>query len=185
MKKLYKNIEVSTIHHKFRSRTTKSFVSSKRWYSAKGRLFLKCRCTSIIYRRRRRYEFSTTDYSSVEYNNIGNHKKLVLYIALGRAQYSHVKKGGKSNPKIRVLDYIIKYPTFYDKKKGVGKYQLKNRQGFNIVYENKYFKEGGLGFIEESRIPDGHYKTIHNQINNITNEFMGFQEHTQGREGEA
>jgi hypothetical protein len=180
MKRIYKNIRISTIHNKFRSRTTKSYVTSKRWYPAKGRLFLKCRCTSIIYKRGRRYKFVTTDYSSFEYNNIGNHKKLALYVAMYRAQYSHVKKGGKSNPEIKVLDYVIKYPTFYDKKTKVSKYFLKHDKGVNIVLENKDYKIGGSNFVEDSRMLDGHYSKTREQIAEISEEFEGF---SQGKEG--
>lgn len=154
---LSSKIDIPMAYGKFRVVTTKKYITRRQWFNTKGRLYMKCLCyngfvsTSKFGGRKKIIGKRTINIVSAEYPNISRHKRLVQYLCYNRASYSHLQKGGKSNPIIEVMDWIIKYPSMYSDVKKVPYLSFKtvrDRKGVrNVVYKNMLYNQGSVRFM--------------------------------------
>jgi len=160
---LSKNIDVPLRNGSFKPVRMKNYITTRQWFNTKGRLFLKCLCYNVFSKsntRGGRKLFKgkkTINYVSAEHPNISKHRKLVKYLCFNRASYEHIQKGGKSSPIIEVLDWIVKYQTFYNDKVGVPLFNFRTRVKVgrskvarNVVFENTLYNKGSVRFKPKS-----------------------------------
>lgn len=167
------NIPFDKSSNRFRSASYKSAYWSKRWFPSKGRIFAVVECTSFIRRSgsRKSRPFVTREKVSTDYENVYNHKKIVFMKLFTMAEWAHVHHGGKSNPVMRIVDYIIRYPTFYNKKLRIAKVSFKRDKGRVFVFKNRDFVTGGVKF--EPWRDESDYSTLglHNILRNFESLF--------------
>lgn len=153
--KLSQHIDIPMSNGKFRVLTKKEYITRRQWFDAKGRLYIKCIVYNVF--RKGKKIWTTKDkwskepiIVSAEYPHITKHKKKVLKLCYNRASYEHIRRGGKSDGIIEVLDWIIKYPTFYNPKSKVSYFRFKQgtlKSGdTNKVYKNVLYNKGKARF---------------------------------------
>lgn len=129
---------------RFIPRRYKSYITTKQWLSIKGKVFAIVRCTSYSSDSKGRLKVykRTIEKVAHSYENLAKYKKAVLNTLSTMAQVSHQRHGGKSNCITFFIDYIIKYPTYYNKSKGVSRYRFERLKDKFVVYKNVGYDEG-------------------------------------------
>ena len=131
--RLSKHIYFPTDRGKFRSKTTKRYKTSKRLFDAKGRAAFILDVISYPKWMRGR-AFMTREEVSAERPHINSRlKEIIEYVKIA-ATYSHMRKGGTSNTRFILKDYIIKYDLLYMEDIKKPTFKLEHRKGKNYTY---------------------------------------------------